>query len=111
MYNFKEQDWKLFRKKLPVWQENYMGKLIREYSEILNKKALPSEKFWELAKRIKEDKKSVGVQAVMKRSMMLENILFLINDEAIWLEDLAEFSEELYNTVKDILRYRNNENR
>ena len=39
---------------MPVWQENYMGRLIREYSEILNKKALPSEKFLELAKRIKK---------------------------------------------------------
>ena len=32
---FTEEDWKLFRKKLPEWQENYMGELIKEYAAIL----------------------------------------------------------------------------
>ena len=26
-----EKDWKLFRKYLPDWQENYMEKLIKDY--------------------------------------------------------------------------------
>ena len=30
---FTEADWKLFRKKLPEWQENYMGELIKEYAQ------------------------------------------------------------------------------
>ena len=30
-----EKDWKLFRKNLPDWQENYMEKLIKEYIEFL----------------------------------------------------------------------------
>ena len=46
-----EQDWKLFRKKLPVWQEAYIGKVIEEYKSILQKDLLPSEKFWELEKK------------------------------------------------------------
>lgn len=31
-----EEDWKLFRKKIPEWQESYMDKLNKEYIEILN---------------------------------------------------------------------------
>jgi len=31
-----ERDWKLFRKYLPDWQENYMEKLIKDYIEFLN---------------------------------------------------------------------------
>ena len=37
----KESDWKLFRKKLPGWQEVYMGKLTQEYAAILAVQALP----------------------------------------------------------------------
>ena len=34
MDNFTEQDWKLFRTKFSKWQENYMGRLNKEYLEI-----------------------------------------------------------------------------
>lgn len=40
-----EQDWKLFRKKLPGWQENYMAQLNREYQEILAQDKKPSDIF------------------------------------------------------------------
>ena len=40
---FTEADWKLFRKKLPEWQENYMGKLIKEYAAILADKGEASD--------------------------------------------------------------------
>lgn len=33
----KESDWKLFRKKLPEWQEAYMGKLNQEYLAFIKK--------------------------------------------------------------------------
>ncbi len=47
-----EKDWKLFRKKLPGWQENYIEKLIKEYVDFLNVDGLASDKFWELEKKI-----------------------------------------------------------
>ena len=31
MYEIKESDWKIFRKKIISWQENYMQKLNQEY--------------------------------------------------------------------------------
>ena len=30
-----ENDWKLFRKKLPKWQEQYIDQMNKEYQEIL----------------------------------------------------------------------------
>ena len=40
-----KQDWVLFRQKIGEWQEAYMGKLLREYSELMQREALASEKF------------------------------------------------------------------
>ena len=41
MYQTKEQDWKLFRKKLPLWQEAYMDKLNQDISGSCREKDLP----------------------------------------------------------------------
>ena len=49
-----ESDWKLFRKKLPGWQEAYMDKLNQDYIRLLTGPGDASDKFWELEKRIKE---------------------------------------------------------
>ncbi len=36
MKQVNEKDWKLFRSRLPGWQEAYMGKLIEGYKALLN---------------------------------------------------------------------------
>ncbi len=102
MYEVKESDWKLLRKKLPGWQEAYMDKLNHEYLEILNGDEAPSQKFWALEKRIWKDKKDTGVVADMRRSRMVLNLLELLNEGAITMEDLHEFSEELKEHLKFI---------
>ena len=43
---FTEADWKLFRKRLPDWQERYMEKLIEEYKVYLSSDEPASSKFW-----------------------------------------------------------------
>lgn len=66
-----ENDWKLFRERLPRWQESYMEKLIGEYMEMLGGEGLASEKFWALEKRVNEDKGRSGVLIErMSRSTM-----------------------------------------
>lgn len=96
-----ESDWKLFKSKLPDWQERYMDKLNHEYMEILSGEGSPSDKFWALEERIREDKKDTGVIVRgASRSNMLYHIMDLIREGAIDIEDLAEFSEELRETVK-----------
>ena len=104
MYTVKEQDWKLFRKKLPIWQESYMDKLNQEYIRLLSGEGLASDKFWELEKRIHTDKRSVGVVADMRRSQLYSNLLSLLANEIIREDDLDGFSEELSEAVKYVVR-------
>ncbi len=65
-----ESDWKLFRQKLPDWQEAYIDRLNREYVSLLAGAGTASDKFWELEKRINSDKHRTGVDARMSRSNM-----------------------------------------
>ncbi|AOF49188.1 multidrug transporter [Tetragenococcus halophilus] len=104
--NFTEKDWKLFRKRIGGWQEAYMDKLNRSYIYLLSEDKEPSEKFWNLSKRITEDKKRTGFQLEMSRSKLIMNIVSLIMDEVISFEDLEEFSGELQETIKQILSIR-----
>ncbi|MBQ9301833.1 multidrug transporter [Butyrivibrio sp.] len=97
---FKESDWKLFRKKIADWQENYMDKLNHEYIELLSGDGNPSDKFWKLDERLKEDKKFKGVQVHMSRSEMIFNILDLLREGAITQDDLSDFSDELKDTIR-----------
>ena len=98
-----ESDWKLFRKKLPEWQENYMNRLNKEYAAILAGSGNASDKFWELEKRINEDKDDVGVSARMSRSNMHGNILSLLEEGAITLADLQDFSDDLKDRMAFIM--------
>lgn len=97
---FNEKDWKLFRKKLPDWQEAYMEKLCRQYIRILTEDSNPSERFWTLEKKINQDKMDAGVQLEeMSRSRMRMNIIALLKEGAIDLDDLDGFSEEFIESV------------
>ena len=96
MYQSEEKDWKLYRKKLPEWQEAYMERLIKEYVELLNSDKAASEKFWALDKRIRADRQSLGVRVIEERRSKLQNILTgLIIEHVISVDDLQDFSEEL----------------
>lgn len=97
---FTEKDWKLFRNKIAGWQEAYMDRLNKEYIKLLGEDKNASAKFWNLDKRIKEDKKKTGVRVEMSRSNLIYNIISLINEGAISYGDLEEFSDELKETVK-----------
>ncbi|WP_316637037.1 hypothetical protein [uncultured Ruminococcus sp.] len=46
----------MFREKLPEWQEAYLERLIKEYTEQLNSDKAATEKFWALDKRIRADR-------------------------------------------------------
>ena len=96
MYQSEEKDWKLYREKLPEWQEAYMERLIKEYVELLNGDKAASEKFWALDKRIRADRKRLGVCVDEVSRSKLQNILTgLIIENVISEDDLYDFSEEL----------------
>lgn len=90
-----EEDWKLFRKKVPQWQENDMERLLGEYRAIISEERLPSERFWALYQRMRKDSSNPGVQIRMSRSQMRNNVLHLLLCGVIGLSDLEGFSPEL----------------
>lgn len=108
MYKVKEADWEKSRKKIDFWQENYLRRLNKEYIDILKQDKSASEIFWTLEEEIKKDKKSVEVMVIMRRSIMRDIILELIRDNVIEFKDIDEFSDDLKDTVRQILDYKNN---
>ena len=104
---FTKRDWTLFRTKIAGWQEAYMDRLCREYIELLRSDDNPSERFWQLDKRIREDKRKPGVQLQLTRTNFIYNIISLINDGVIGVEDLGDFSNELKETVHAFLDSQN----
>ena len=98
--SYKESDWKLFRKLIPVWQERYITKLNKEYIGILiqDKNALTI--FWELNDRIKKDRNNPGVIIEMSRSLLVENLISLIKHNVITLDELNDFSEETKESIQ-----------
>lgn len=96
-------DWKLFRRLLPDWQEAYMDRLNREYAEILAGEGNPSNKFWALEKRIRQDKHSPGVQLESKRSDLIYTLAALLNDGVITADDLEGFSDSVRKPLQMLL--------
>ena len=99
-YGFTKKDWALFREKVADWQEAYMDKVNKEYIDLLIGDGRPSEKFWALEERIRNDKKDTGVQL----SNCICNIVSLLNEGAITMKDLEEFSDELKERVRFIAK-------
>lgn len=99
-YEVNEQDWKLFRKKIVIWQGNYIAKLNQEYIQILSREGSAADNFWYLERRINRDKRRIGVTADMRRSMMWSNLIDLLQDKVITLDDLDGFSEDLVEKLR-----------
>ena len=100
LYEPTKADWKLYREKLPKWQEDYMAKLCDEYAAILTGPGRGSDAFWEIEKRVRQDKKSPGVMVEVKRSNMAYTIIGLLRDGAIQVSDLEDFSDELKDRIR-----------
>ena len=100
MVEVSKRDWKLFREKLPGWQESYMERLCKEYVELLTCDKKGSERFWALEERIKKDRKAPSVILSVSKSDMLIDLVRLVQDEVIGLGDLSDFSEDVQERVK-----------
>ena len=92
-------DWKLFRERITGWQEAYMDRLTKEYITLLSADKIASERFWELEKRIREDKTSPGVQLRLRKADLRIDLLKLLWDKVITPDDLTGFSDDLKDTV------------
>ena len=65
----------------------------------------PSDIFWELDNRVKRDKKLTGVIARdMRRSNMYGLLIDLLRENTITLDDLSDFSEELQERLRWLIK-------
>ena len=76
-------DWKLYRERVPGWQEHYMEQLTKEYVELLTSPGNASDHFWTLEKRIRQDKKNPGVLIELRKSTAIWDIAYLVGDGVI----------------------------
>ncbi len=88
-------DWKLYRERVPEWQEAYMARLNQSYRKLLSGPGLASDKFWELDKRIRRDKKSPGVVLVLDKDNMIWDLHIMLKNKIISMKDLDGFSDGL----------------
>lgn len=98
-----KKDWALFREKLPGWQETYMDKLLQEYSALIHGSGNASDRFWELEKRIKADRRNPGVMLEVRKGNMVYDLVKLIQDGAVSVGELTDFSDNVQETVKHLL--------
>lgn len=106
MYEITNSDWKKYREKIGIWQENYMGRLLTEYVALLQTDEPVSKRFWELEKRIKQDKKCPGVLIKdMRKSSAIYDIAALVREEIISIKELDDFSDDLQEAVNNIVNH------
>lgn len=103
MVEISKADWKLFRERIGDWQERYMENMSKEYVKLLTSPGNASDHFWELEKRIKQDKKHPGVLIEMNKGEAIWDIAILVRKKVITMNDLEGFSEDLIEAVKLIL--------
>ena len=75
---------------------------IGEYKKILDQDKDASDNFWELADRIKKDKKSPGVIIEYHKQNVYIDVIRLFKDGVITDDDLAEFSDDFKDTVNEL---------
>ena len=106
MYEITKSDWKIYREKLSDWQEHYMERLLQSYKELIESPGNASDRFWELEKRIKRDRRHPGVIIEVRRSTAVWDIANFVDKEVITMEELEGFSQDLIDAVKFILSRR-----
>lgn len=103
MVEISKKDWKLYRERLPKWQEHFMERLTREYIELLNGPGNASDRFWKLEERILKDKKNPGVLLRVTKSNAIWDIAVFVGRGIITMDELDGFSQDLIEAVKLIL--------
>lgn len=80
-----------------------MEQLTKEYIVLLSSPGKASDHFWELEKRIKQDKKHPGVLIEVRKSTAFWDIASFVGYKVITMDELDGFSADLIDAVKLIL--------
>ncbi len=83
-----KRDWKLFRIKITWLAGELLARLIKEYISLLSAEDKnASDKFWELEKKIKTDRRHPGVILNMEQSKAIYDIISLVRFGVISFDD------------------------
>ena len=104
MSNPTKADWELFQSRLPLWQESYAARLCDAYAAILTGPYRGSDAFWKVKRLIRQDMKRLGAMADIEKKEMPHIIADLLREQAITVDDLSDFSDELKETVECLMR-------
>ena len=80
-----------------------MDRLTKEYIELLSSSKPASKRFWELSARMSEDRRNPGVRLNMRKSMVLYDLVQMIQLGVVDQNELDCFSDELIEAVDAIL--------
>ena len=97
-------DWMLFQSLLPQWQERFTARLCDKYAAVLTGPYRGSEAFWEVKRLIRQDVKRFDVMGEVEQSEVACIIADLLREQVITAEDLADFSDEVKETVNNLMR-------
>ena len=97
-------DWKLFQARLPQWKERFLTRLCDEYAAILSGPYRGSDAFWVVKRHIRKDMKRLEAMADMGKKEMPCTIADLLREQAITVDDLSGFSDELKEAVEYLMR-------
>ena len=92
-----ESDWKMFKKHVPVWREQYLTRQNESIAAVLiDKEESPTERFWNAKKMIKEESYILtSCLDQYSRSKMTISLSLMIRYGLIEEPDLVVFSDEL----------------
>ena len=102
----KESDWKAFRKMVPELRERYLTEKNKEIVAIfMDEIRTPTEQFWDARERIEKERKILeDCLDGHSRSSMNGYIYLMYRHGMLNDSDLENFSEDLKNNIKQILR-------
>ena len=108
MYNYelKEEDWKIYKNEITKWQERFFDKNILLIKEIINSNKESINKFYDVNKFIHKNKKHPLANLDLRRSTMVDTILYLTSINEISFDDLKPFSNELKDYIDFVIKQR-----
>ena len=101
-----ESDWILFRERRGEWIDRYYTRLLTECAGGLYGSGTPSERFWNLEKHIREQKRILWRLEELRRNAMSRIIVDMLVLKIITFADLEGFSDLFTECVKDALDMR-----
>ena len=102
----KESDWKTFRKMVPELRERYLAEKNKEVVMIfMDDGRTPTERFWDARERMEKERKILeSCLDGHSRSSMRGYMYLMYRHGMLSDSDLENFSEDLRNDIKRVLR-------